>query len=199
MKNSIILVLILTALSCKAQSLIKPLDGGGSCPPYDSNCYEKDTTDEMTKFVGTWKYTSGNTEITFKLKKEEEYQISPDRNYQDLLVGEYKYIENGVEIVNTLADFINNTVSGYRHKIAGGIFMHRLPPYYCEDNSNPAEIKINANLNHPIDSNVDGQLILRYVNDGGTEKIEVCLYDQTTLDTPNHTLIPNGQYVLIKQ
>ena len=200
MKKIIIIFLTLTAFSCKAQSLIKPLDGGGSCPMYDTNCYEKDTTNEINKYSGTWKYQSGNTEIIFKLKKEEHYQLSSNTNFSDLLVGEYQYIENGLEIANTLAQFDNPFVSGYSHKIRGGIFMHRLPSYYCEDNSEPAEIKVKVNIGHPTDTDVDGQLILRYVNDSGIEKLEVCVYDQTTLgDGDVRTLIPDGQYVFVKQ
>ena len=201
-KSRFIVFLFLSVLVtyCKAQSLIKPLDGGGACPTYDTNCYEKDTTNELPKFSGTWKYQSGNTEITFKLKKEEHYQISNNRNFLDLLVGEYQYVENGLELANTLAQFDNPFVSGYRHSISGSVFMHRLPSYYCEDNSEPAEIKLNVNISHPTDTDVDGQLILRYVNDSGIEKLEVCVYDQTTLgDGDVRTLIPDGQYVFVKQ
>ena len=78
--------------------------------------------------------------------------------------------------------------------------MHNLPTYYCEDNSEPAEIKINVSIDHPTDNDVNGQLILRYINDNGVEKLEVCIYDQTTLGDGNErTLIPNGQYTLVKQ
>ena len=198
MKNTIIILLILTTLSCKAQSIIIP-KGSGQDYELTPDYYLKDVNNEFGKFVGTWKYTSGATELTFKLKKEELYQLK-NYNYEDLLVGEYQYIENGIEKVNTLSDFDNTDISGYSHKITGGTFMHRLPPYYCTDNSDPAEIKIGLFLKHPTNSDVDGQLVLRYVNDNGTEKLEVCVYDQTTLGDGNErTLIPNGQYVLVKQ
>ncbi len=77
MKQILNILFILSILSCKAQSLIKSLDGDGPCPAYDANCYEKDVNDEFEKFTGTWKYQNGATEITFKLKKELHYQISP--------------------------------------------------------------------------------------------------------------------------
>lgn len=191
---------MITAFSCKAQSIIKSLDGDTSCPPYDSNCYEKDINNEYDKFVGEWKFQIGNTTLTFKLKKELQYQIANNRNFTDLLVGEYQYIENGVEKVNTLADFDNVSVSGYQHKIAGGIFLHRLP-YYCSDNSLPQEIKVELSIEDPNDSFIEGFVILRHVNDNGTEKLEVCIQDTSTLaEDPNaHLPIPNGYYEMIKQ
>lgn len=200
MKNIVIVILMITALSCKAQSVIKSLDGDGSCPSNDSNCYEKDVNNEFDKFVGAWKYQNGNTSLTFKLKKELHYQTSNNANYEDLLVGEYQYIENGIEKANTLSDFNNIAVSGYQHKIAGGIFLHRLP-YYCADNSLPQEIKIELFIEDPNDSFIEGIVILRYVIDNGTEKLEVCIHDTSTLaEDPNaHLLIPNGYYEMIKQ
>ena len=199
MKNLIFIpLLMLSILSCKAQNIIVPI-GSGQNLELNSDYYKKDVNNEFGKFTGTWKYENGNTEITLKLKKEEHYQLK-NYNYEDLLVGEYQYIENGVEKVNTLADFDDTTITGYTHKISGGTFMHNLPTYYCEDNSEPAEIKINVSIDHPTDNDVNGQLILRYINDNGVEKLEVCIYDQTTLGDGNErTLIPNGQYTLVKQ
>ncbi|WP_460220646.1 DUF6705 family protein [Psychroserpens sp. MEBiC05023] len=201
MKKFIILLLAISSiLSCKAQTLIKSLDGDGSCPPYDTNCYEKDINNEFNKFEGTWLYQNGTTEITFKLKKEAHYQLSNESNYQDLLVGEYKYIENGVEKVNTLSDFDSAQLSGYDHKISGGIFIHRLPNH-CTDNSNVTETKIELFIIHPTEEDTEGIVILRHVNDNGTQKLQACIYDDTTMGpNPNARIdIPNGYYVFVKQ
>lgn len=201
MKNEIALVCILSLLTCKAQSLIKSLDGDVSCPPYDSNCYEKDVNNEFNKFEGEWKYQSRNDEITIKLRKETHYQTSQDSNYMDLLVGEYSYIENGVEKVNTLADFNNPSLSGYQHNISGGVFVHQLPSY-CIDNSNPNEIKVELFISDPNNHFIEGRIILRYVNANGAEKLEACIYDSTTMgtDDPDAKIdIPDGNYELFKQ
>jgi hypothetical protein len=91
-KHIILLDSFFILLSCKAQTVIKSIEGDGSCPLYDTNCYEKDVNNEFGKYVGTWTYTNGDTELIFKLKKEEHYQISTNSSYTDMLVGEYKYI-----------------------------------------------------------------------------------------------------------
>jgi len=199
MKHILILVIILTTLSCKAQSIIVPI-GSGQNFEKNENYYLKDVNNEFDKFEGTWLYQSGTTQITFQLKKEEHYQASENYNYIDLLVGEYQYIENGFEIVNTLSDFDSPFVSGYQHKISGRIFKHRLPSF-CIDNSDVAEIKIKVRLNHPTEEETEGIVILRYVNDNGTEKLEACIYDNTTMgNIPNARIdIPNGYYEFIKQ
>lgn len=199
MKKAInLIIIILTALSCKAQSIIVPL-GSGQDYELTPDYYLKDVNNVYGNFEGTWKYQNGTTEITFKLKKEEHYQISPDRDYQDLLVGEYQYIVNQFEVANTLASLNSPIISGYEHKISGGVFMHRLPSH-CTDNSNPAEVKISVKINHPTEEDTEGIVILRYVNENGIEKLQACIYDNTIMGPPNSRIdIPDGYYEFIKQ
>ncbi|WP_299367826.1 DUF6705 family protein [Winogradskyella sp.] len=200
MKHIVSIIFIISLFLCKAQSIIKSLDGDGSCPPYDTNCYEKDVNNEFDKFVGTWKYIEGNTELTFKLKKELHYQTSEDSNYMDLLVGEYKYIEDGIEKVNTLTDFDDMSITGYGHNISGSIFVH-ITPSYCIINSDNQEIKIKVSLTDPDDFNITGNVILRYVNEEGVEKLQVCIQDNSVLadDENANIAIPDGYYELEKQ
>lgn len=199
LKNTLLITLLTVSFFiCKAQSIIKPMGTGEFCEN-NPDCYEKDTNNEFDKFAGTWKYQNGTSEITIKLKKEEHYQVSEDSNYQDLLVGEYQYIEDGVEKVNTLQDFDNDSISGFEHKISGGIFTHTLPNY-CIDNSDISEIKMDVKIRHPVDEFAGGSMILRYVNDNGTEKLQACIFDETTLGDGDLTLdIPDGYYEFIKQ
>ena len=105
MKPLVNIALLITLFSCKAQTIIVPL-GSTENLEHSINYYEKDVNNEFGKFEGTWKYQSGSTQITLKLKKEVHY-LSPSNYYTDMLVGEYQYIENGTEIANTLSDFNN--------------------------------------------------------------------------------------------
>ena len=199
MKQLVNIALLITLFSCKAQTIIVPL-GSGEYFEKNPDYYKKDVNNEFGKFEGTWKYQNGNTQIIFKLKKETHYQISSDRDYQDLLVGEYQYIENGTEIANTLSDFNNPSVLGYSHNISGGVFTHRLPGN-CTDNSAVAEIKIELFLNHPTEEYTEGRMILRYVDDNGTEKLQACIYDYTTMGNIQDARIdiPDGYYIFVKQ
>ncbi|MEZ4837918.1 DUF6705 family protein [Flavobacterium sp.] len=199
MKHILNIFLILSIFSCKAQSIIVPI-GSGQDFEKNPTYYIKDVNNEFDKFEGTWKYQNGTTEITFKLKKEEHYQAAENYNYIDLLVGEYLYIANGFEVANTLPRFDNPNISGYSHKISGRIFKHRLPSH-CIDNSAVSEIKIEVSISHQTEEYTEGIVILRYVNDNGIEKLEACIYDDTTMgNIPNARIdIPDGYYEFIKQ
>ena len=200
MKKIIITLFIVSTLSCKAQSNIKSLDGDGSCPPYDTNCYEKDVNNEFDKFIGNWKYVDANNEITFMLKKEAHYQLDSNSNYEDLLTGEYQYIENGVELANTLIDFNNSNITGYSHKLFGGIYIRKYSYFdTCTGDSNTSDVKVHIYINHPTNSGPHGNVIMRYFNDNGVEKIEACIYDETVSGDGTRTIIPDGQYTFIKQ
>jgi len=202
MKQLLFIVIAITVItSCKAQqTTIIPLD---NISPYEfnQNTYLKDVNNDLDKFVGTWKFENQSSEITFMLKKEVQYQLSSDDEYEDMLVGEYQYIDaTGVEKVNTLSSFNNPDIKGYAHNINGNIFIHTLP-VYCIDNSDASEIKIQLAIDDPIDDYVEGVIILRYKNDNGIEKLEACIYDYSKLAaTPDlHISIPDGYYEFVKQ
>lgn len=197
MKILLLFLGILTCLSCKAQSIIVPI-GSGNDYENTSDYYLKDIDNEFDKFEGTWHHQSGDAYIVLKLRKEIHYQLNKGSNYEDLLVGEYQYVENGVEKVNTLIDLDGLGISGYTHKISGGIYVHQLPNY-CLDNSDPSEVKIELIIHHPTDEYAQGRLILRYLNDNGMEKLEACIYDYSILGDGSVRLdIPDGNYVFIK-
>ncbi len=198
MKHYIILTFLIFTLSCKAQTIIVPL-GSGDPFEHNPNYYVKDVSNEFNRFAGIWKYQNGNTQIIFKLKKEALYQISATSNYEDLLVGEYQYIENGIEKVNTLSGLDNPSITGYTHKISGGTYIHNLPSY-CIDNSNAAEIKVEVQIDHPTDEYAEGRVILRHIIEDGIEKLQACIYDYTYLGDNDVRLdIPDGYYEFVKQ
>ena len=104
----LIIVTIFTVLSCRAQS---PIVGYQTYRVPD-NAYCKDLNNDLDKFTGTWKYINGTTELTVVIVKNE--QVFNDDYYTDELAANYKYVENGVEIINTLSNDYNTnaTISG---------------------------------------------------------------------------------------
>ncbi len=110
MKTIITLTTIFSFILTYAQSPI--LDYFTSPSSIPDGAYVKDLNNDLDKFVGTWQYVDGDTELTVVLTKEE--QVYNGEYYQDKLKGRYKYIKDGVEIVNTL----NNE---YFHSIITGV------------------------------------------------------------------------------
>jgi len=102
--KKIVYVLALITIACKAQSpVISMVDyENNNKLELTENCYLKDVGNKFAPFVGTWKWTQGNTELTIVIEKL-EMVYDPHLNiYSDELVGKYRYVENGIEITNTL-------------------------------------------------------------------------------------------------
>nr|WP_148638307.1 DUF6705 family protein [Olleya sp. ITB9] len=69
------------------------------------NAYYKDANNILNNFEGTWLYTNGNNSLKIILVKSTQHFNG--KYYEDLLIGGYQYIENGVEKINTLTDADN--------------------------------------------------------------------------------------------
>ena len=59
----------------------------------------------INNYVGTWKWTSGADTFTIALVKK-KYDL--DDHSRDVLSGGYRYVKNGIEIINTLNDVNKN-------------------------------------------------------------------------------------------
>ncbi|TYA52454.1 DUF6705 family protein [Formosa maritima] len=99
MKHLIKFLMLIMFISCKAQNIVPIFNDTGVDLP-ENNAYLKDVDNDYNPYVGTWKWESGNNSLTIIFNKLEQY-TSGDGDYSDLLLGEYQYIENGVELVNT--------------------------------------------------------------------------------------------------
>lgn len=130
MKNTstIIISLLFLSLSCKAQSPIIDIEKKpSSFEKPQKNAYYKDINNFYNDFEGTWIATEGNKVLKIELKK-----LTAIPNdipyYSDYIVGEYQYIENGVEKTNTL-----NNLDQYNKGLSGGYLLksHYVPT--CKD------------------------------------------------------------------
>ncbi|WP_055442534.1 DUF6705 family protein [Lacinutrix himadriensis] len=106
MKNILFIVaLTILTLSCKAQTPIIDISQRANSEIYidlQDNCYLKDVANKLDPFLGTWVWTEGNNSLTITLEKIEMIYSNISKHYSDAVIGKYKYIENGVEIINTL-------------------------------------------------------------------------------------------------
>lgn len=192
----IILVSTISFLNCKAQSPIYPLDNWTDKQP---NAYYKDLNNDLNAFEGTWLYTNGTTSLKIVLvKKIMSYN---GKFYWDLMIGEYQYIENGVEKINTLADLSLNL--GYSHKITGNS-IYSTCTYLPIDDCIDGEKRLGLSLVNPGTRHyAEVTLHKRVVN--GQQALKAYMsftyigpYDETG-DMPNPTMPWQGIYTLIKQ
>lgn len=102
MKNIFLLSIILLSFSCKAQQTY-PLDTDYETVPNYS--YLKDINNELVPFIGTWKATFDNKEITIKLDKVDHHykKLGTNMYYKDVLFMRYNITNSqGTVIKSTM-------------------------------------------------------------------------------------------------
>lgn len=100
MKNILVIILTVALQSCYCQT-IKPLSDASLHEDYGKQLiYFKDIANNFTPFLGSWKYTSGNTTFVVSLWKETKYVFRDnlDQNdisyYSDVIFGHYQMYQN---------------------------------------------------------------------------------------------------------
>jgi hypothetical protein len=206
MRNLLLLVLFGQIFIGRAQSPVLPLFDSleyGETP----NAYYKDTYNDFNNFVGTWMYTNGGTSFKIVLQKKTQTYSSVNNFYRDMLVGEYQYIENGIEKVNTLSQLSLNLINVHSYGIVGNI-INTAQNYPVCTNCLLNQKRIILNFKDPttVQNGLSGEIILRRVDEGSFQKIEVWLRQTGNIMTigdapPAYTSfnVPWGKYILTKQ
>ena len=91
---TLITIVIFSFFNCKAQSPILDMEINAKMDS-PNNSYYKDVNNILNTFEGTWLYVNGNTSLKIKLVKNTMF-FNGDY-YEDLMIGGYQYIENGIE------------------------------------------------------------------------------------------------------
>jgi hypothetical protein len=104
MKNILIIAFFAISIASTAQQTIPmAMDYTNYL---ENNNYIKDFDLDLDKFVGTWKWTSPtNPNTFFEINFFKVLRWNPNRlinYYEDKILGNYKYVDNGVVITNTL-------------------------------------------------------------------------------------------------
>lgn len=100
MKYIILIISLLSLTSCFSQihpiyDLNRPFD--------DTGLYFKDLNSDLDKYVGTWVWEENSNRLTVVLQKSVMHNMF-DRYQEDIIVGNYKYEENGVIIIDTMTN-----------------------------------------------------------------------------------------------
>jgi hypothetical protein len=213
MKKELFQVIIaIVTLSCKAQSPVLDLyeSNYGSI----QNAYYKDLNNLHDQYLGTWLYTNGTTSLKVIFQKRDQIYI--DHYYSDYLIGEYQYIENGIEKVNTLNNINTNYGSNIgdvrkHNMISSGWIKHITKRPQCNE-CNANEGRLEMSIGEPALREITGltnNFVLRRFFDNGVEKLKVwfvsdikqgLVFDanDNPVDVSGFSL-PFGTYILTKQ
>ena len=197
MKNILLTLITITAFSCKSQ--IIPQNNAYVNIP--QGAYIKDTQNFLDNFVGTWYYQNGNEQFTITITKELHYNY--DSWYEDILIGEYKYVNSsGVTIINTLADMtIPNFPDPLNHQIDGATSLVRLQYPPCPE-CNIGEYRIKCIFDDPDRKYQNLAIVLRSIS---PTQIKVKLFREgrsvfvdNNYDAPDDMRIPAAEYTMNK-
>ena len=201
MKNiTATICLLFIFLNCKAQTTEFDISKNfGTDNP--TGAYYKDTQNLLNPFVGTFVHTNGTTSFKIELKKKEMSSVN-GRYYEDLIIGAYKYVENGVQKVNTLGSLMLNLENGWNYPINGSLILDgkELGCDECADTEKRLRVSISDDQVSRI-----GNLDIRRIIHNGQQAIEVKLWwdfdwrrrEGDPVIQPER--IPRGKYIMIKQ
>jgi hypothetical protein len=212
MKKIVTLLVIVTlSIGCKAQVLDTYETLSSDTPP---NAYLKDTQNFQNQFEGTWVYQNGQEYLEVRFIKKEMMLLNPGPNqyYEDVIVGEYKYIDsNGVERVNSLSNLSVNHSSIFNYNIYSGAKL-RLDTYPLCPSCPAGTERLYMDFDEPgnDDFGLDAGFVIRRVVENGIEKLKVQFYHKnarsgrkkgafTQSSTFTAFSLPYGEYTLVKQ
>ena len=177
------------------------------------NAYYKDIENFYGQFVGTWVFSQNNRTLKVVFQKKEMFydNIPPVSYYSDFLVGEFQYIENNIELANTLSNITINHSNINDYNIIGISKIDALgfPP--CEDCPLTSK-RLSMDFDEPAndDAGLAANFVIRRFVENGVEKLKVQFImtsgpfgsKKDNFNVPSvarkHT-IPYGDYTLIKQ
>ncbi len=199
MKNIIkTLILLFAFTACKAQTVYN-IEGEEHFGK--SGYYYKDVNNLFNKYEGTWIYTNGTTSLTIKLRKIVKQYIAYNNFYDDALVGEYEYVENGVIKASTLNQFNNtNLTSGYSNLASLNILQPYIRPV-CNDCDEQVK-RISIRFRDPQRKYLGHRCYIGLTNDTIPKLVFHLQEDEGLLipeGAPIDRRIPSNHYIMTKQ
>ncbi|MFN7013808.1 MAG: DUF6705 family protein [Bacteroidia bacterium] len=206
MKKIFLIAAISSIFSCKAQrgSFYETVGLEDSSVEYAlTGKYYKDLNNTLNNFTGTYLYTNGATSFKIILQKKIESSIN-DRYKEDILIGSYQYVENGVEKINVLNDINNNYPNGWKYNIHGNDILVG-PMLGCTDCGVNEKWISGTIIDRLPNGGGPATLFIRKVMVGGQEAIKIWIYMEMYAVAPgtppiNSIAYPIGEeFILIKQ
>lgn len=163
--------------------------------------YYKDTNNLLNPFVGTFTYSNGSDEVQLTFLKKVMSSMN-NVYYEDLLIGEYRYIKNGVEVANTLTNLNNSYANGVKYSLWGNTILvgNVRGCSDCASNEKRLEVSLVDNA-----QNRTGSVILRKITQSGQEAISATImwdmrvYDPVHEPPTDELVLPTGTFILLKQ
>ena len=165
------------------------------------NVYYQDLLNELDLFEGRWLYTSNNSSLELILNKV--VNVNNGKYNEDIILGNYRYVENGVEKINTISLPIMDI--SYNNSIYGN-FIVKDCVYMPADDCTEGETRLVLSLFEPTNLSHAADLVLHYrfnLNSPPTLKAFIVFSyygkDYPGVPTPSPILPWQGWYDFVKQ
>ena len=203
LEKTLILLAIITTLSCKAQNIVPIYER-----PYDLPSpprYYKDVDNDFNTYEGEWKYEENNTSFTIVFNKKTMVPRNNENTFRDYLIGAYSYTVNDLELVNSFP-LITNPENIRENHIDGSVITTLIRAYMPPCSECEVNVRyIILSLTDPNRPGLYGDICMVYFIDNGVEKIRMRIWntynENLTEDYtgPTEITIPEGIYTFIKQ
>ncbi len=174
---------------------------------YDGGCgfvqgaYYKDTQNDFNKYVGTWEYVENNNMLTIKFEKRVNHYDSNFGFSYDMLVGEYKFIEDGVLKADTQTDILDLTKNLFENSFSGNYLAKNRSTNICAGCTASDKFVTLSYLQPNRDYLMVEINIYYYTDELGVPFIKIQVRHRDSYIPENgtsDTIIPEGDYVLAK-
>ena len=119
--------------------------------------------------------------------------------YEDILIGEFQYIENGTELINTLSNLQIRFIDPHSYNLAGnGIRVYDASETGNCSGCKPSLLVVRCSITEPGESY--RTMMLWYINENGTEKLWGVVQGDESTNSNSNFKVPYGRYkYFIKQ
>lgn len=195
------LLIFLVTISCKSQS-VRNLEMEDY--NFESGYYYKDINNRLNPFVGVWRYTKGNTLLELSIQKKENYFFNSLNYSTDILLGEVKYIQNGIVKIDRVQNININNFSGSVHEnfsIVGKFIIPTTTSPYCVECS-PFYKRIEINFHDFLEPTLFFNSFIGLTDEPGNNQLIFKIHKATSPipddGLPHEQTIPSGKYLLTK-
>jgi len=167
-----------------------------------AGAYYKDVGNLLNAFEGTYVYTNGN-EI-FKIVLVKKVMQYDTEYYEDLIIGEYQHIKNGLERINTISQINTIYNNQRRHNIKGNSLINKNNRQWkcpeCNDNEKRLRLSIKD-----VSTGRIADILIRRTIENGQQIIKINITNImgvgyiATEGLPPEFSLPIGEFTMIKQ
>lgn len=126
-----LILLVIVFFNSNAQNPIFDITDFNNTSQDIYGAYHKDINNQLNTFEGTYVFELGNTSLKVVLQKKTMSSLNGTL-YEDLIVGEYQYIVDGVQMINTLPQLSSTNPNKRNHSIDSN-FIITSGDIGCED------------------------------------------------------------------